>query len=84
MLGQDDHETYTKNRTLTNSDSDHTNPLEMVEKPTQPFESLTSDIRARSYAQITILSQDEHETDAKNRTPTNLASQLTNLFEMVK
>ena len=50
----------------------------------QAFESLNSDIRARSLAQITILGQDEHETDAKNRTSTNLASQLTNPFEMEK
>ena len=84
MLGQDDHETDTKNRTLTNSDSERTNPLEVVKKPIQAFESLNSDIRARCQAQITILGQDEHETDAKNRTSTNLASQLTNPFEMVK
>ena len=84
MLDQDYHETDTKNRNLTNSDSERTNPLEMVKKPIQAFESLNSDIRARSIAQITILGQDEHETDAKNRTSTNLASQLTSPFEMVK
>ena len=48
MLGQDDHETETKNRTLTNLDSKLTNALEMVKKPIQAFESLNSDIRARS------------------------------------
>ena len=48
------------------------------------MESLNSDIRARSSAQITILGQEEHETDAKNGTSTNLASQLTNPLEMVK
>ena len=84
MLGQDDHETNQKNRTLTNSDCELTNPLEMVKKPIQAYESLNSDIRARSYAQITILGQDEHETDVKNRNSTNLSSQLTNPFEMVK
>ena len=84
MLGQDDHETDTKNRTLTNLDSERTNPLKMVKKPIQAFESLNSDIRDRSQSQITILGQDEHETDAKNWTSTNLASQLTNSFEMVK
>ena len=84
MLGQDDHETDTKNRTLTNSDSELTNPLGIVKKPIHAFESHNSDIRARSEAQITILGQDEHETDAKNRTSTNLAAQLTNPFEMVK
>ena len=31
-----------------------------------------------------ILVHDEHETDAKNRTLTNLASELTNPLEMVK
>ena len=30
------------------------------------------------------LGQDEHETDAKNQTLTNSASELTNLLEMVK
>ena len=55
MLGQDDHETDTKNQTLTNLDYELTNPLEMVKKQIQAFESLNSDIRARSQAQITIL-----------------------------
>ena len=32
MLGQDEHETYTKNRTSMNSTSELTNPLEMVKK----------------------------------------------------
>ena len=31
-----------------------------------------------------MLVQDEHETDTKNRTSTNLASELTNPLEMVK
>ena len=31
-----------------------------------------------------MLGQDEHETDMKNRTSTNSASELTNPFEMVK
>ena len=30
------------------------------------------------------LGQDDHETDAKNRTLKNSASELTNLIEMVK
>ena len=84
MLGQDDHEKDTKNRTLTNSDSELTKPLGMVKKPIQAFESLNSDIRARNQAQIRILGQDKHETDAKNRTSTNLAAQLTKPFEMGK
>ena len=84
MLGQDDHETDTKNRTLTNSNSELTNPLGMVKKRIQDFESLNSDIRVRSQAQITILGQDEREMDEENQTSTDLASQLTNPFEIVK
>ena len=37
----------------------------MVKKTYQAFESFNSDVRARSYAQITILGHDEQETDAK-------------------
>ena len=49
----------------------------MVKKACQSLESLNYDVRARIYAQITILVLDEHETDAKNRTLTNSASELT-------
>ena len=84
MLGQDEHETDTKNRTSTNSASELTNPLEMVKKAIQALELLNSDVRDRSQALITMLGQDEHETDTKNRTSTNSASELTNLLEMVK
>ena len=56
----------------------------MVKKKTcQAFESINSDVRARIYAQITILGQDEQETDVKNRTLTNSPSELTNPLEMV-
>ena len=48
MLGQGEHETDTKNRTSTNSASELSNPLEMVKKPIQAFESLNSEVRARS------------------------------------
>ena len=48
------------------------------------MESLNYDVRARIYAQITILVPDEHETDAKNRNLTNSASDLTNPLEMGK
>ena len=48
MLGQDVQDTYTKNRTSTNSASELPNPLEMVKKTIQAFESLNYDIRARS------------------------------------
>ena len=55
----------------------------MVKKTILAFESLNSDVRARSYAQITILSLDEHETDAKNWTSRNSVSKLTTPLEMV-
>ena len=84
MLRQVEQETDTKNRTSTTSASELTNPLEMVKKTIQAFESLSSNIRARSQAQITILGQNEEETEAKNRTSTNLASHLTNPLVMVK
>ena len=83
-MGQDEHETDAKNRTLTNSASELTNPFEMVKKTCQSWEMLNYDVRARIYPQITILVRDEHETDAKNQTLTNSASELTNLLEMVK
>ena len=56
-------------------------PLRNGKKTYQAFESLNSDVRARSSAQITILGQEKQETDAKNRTSTNLASQLTNPYK---
>ena len=83
-MGQDEHETDAKNRTLTNSTSELTNPLEMVKKTCLSLESLNYDVRARIYAQITILVRDEHEKDAKSRTLTNSASELTSPLEMVK
>ena len=48
------------------------------------MELLNYDVRATIYAQITIFVLDEHETDAKNRTLTNSASELTNPLDMVK
>ena len=51
MLGQDEQEIDAKNRSSTNSASELTNPLEMVKKPIQDFESLSSNVRARSEAQ---------------------------------
>ena len=58
--------------------------LEMVKKIFQPFESLNFEVQARSQSQITILSQDEKDNDAKNGDARNSASELTNPFEMVK
>ena len=47
------------------------------------MESLNSNVRARSKAQIMILGLDEHEIDKKNRTSGNSDSELTNPLEMV-
>ena len=44
-LGQDEHETDAKNQTLTNSTSELTNPLEMVKKTYQAFESINYVVR---------------------------------------
>ena len=46
MLRQGEHEKDTKHQTLTYSAFELTNPLEMVKKPIQAFESLNSDVRA--------------------------------------
>ena len=83
-MGLNEHETDVKNRTSRNSAFELTNPLAMVKKACQALESLNSDVRPRSLAQITILGLHEHETDAKNRTSTNSASELTNPLELVK
>ena len=83
-MGLNEHETDAKNRTSRNSASELTNPLEMVKKTCQALESLISDVRARSKAQITILGLNEHETEVKNWTSRNSASELTNPLEMVK
>ena len=47
ILGEDEQETDAKNRTLTNSASELTNPLEMIKKTFHAFESISSDVRAR-------------------------------------
>ena len=83
-MGLNGHETDAKNWNSTNLASELTNPLEMLKKTCQALESLNSKVRARSYAQITILGLNEHETDVKNRTLRNSASELTNPLEMVK
>ena len=59
MLGQDENEKDTKSWTSTNSASKLTNLFGNGKKPIQAFESLNSDVPARSYAQITILGTDE-------------------------
>ena len=45
---KDEHEADTENRTSTNSATDLTNTLEMVEKTCQALEYLNYDVRARS------------------------------------
>ena len=84
ILGLDEEDTNAKNWAARNSAFELTNPLEMVKKTIQTFESLNSDVRARSQAQITIWGLDELETDAKNWISRNSASDLTNPLEMVK
>ena len=84
MLGQDEHEIETKNRNSTNSAFELTNPLDMVKKTCQALESLNSDFRDRSQLEITMLGQDEHEIDTKNRTSTNSTSELTKPLKMLK
>ena len=84
ILGQDKQETDAKNRTSTNSIYELSNPLEMVEKTFQAFESLNSDVQGRTLAQITILGSYEQEKDTKNRTSRNSAYELTNTLEMSK
>ena len=64
--------------TARNSASELTNPLEMGKKTCQALESHNFDVRDRSQAQISMLGQDEQETDTKNRTSTNSAYELTN------
>ena len=84
ILGLHVRETDAKNRTSRISDSELTNPFETVKNIIQAFESLNSDVRARSQAQIMILSLHVHETDAKKRTSRISDSELTKPFEMVK
>ena len=50
----------------------------------QALELLNSDVRDRNTHEMTMLGQDEHETDTKNRNSTNSASELTNPLKMVK
>ena len=73
-----------KKQSSRNSASELTNALEMVKKTCQSLESLNSNVRARSQAQIMILGQDSEAIDAKNRTKTNSASEVMNPLEMVK
>ena len=47
ILVPHEQETDAKNQNLTNSASELMNPLEMVKKTIQAFESLNSDVRAK-------------------------------------
>ena len=84
ILGQDQQETDAENRASTNLASQLTNPLEMVKKTIQDFESLNFEVRDKSQVEITMFGQDEQETDTKIRTSMNSASELTNPLEIVK
>ena len=48
ILGHHELETDAKKRSSRNSASELTNPLQMVKKTYQAYESLNSDVRARS------------------------------------
>ena len=64
--------------------SDH-EPFRNGKKKTyQAFESLNSDVLSKALGKITILGQDEQETNAKNWAARNSASELTSPLEMVK
>ena len=56
-----------------NSASELKTPQNGKKKTCQALESLSSDVPARSKAKITILGEDEQDTDATNRTSRNLA-----------
>ena len=74
----------TKNRTSKNSASELTNPLEMVKKHVRLRNRSILVSKLGVKQKVTILGLDEHETNAKNRTSRNSASELTNPLEMVK
>ena len=84
ILSQDENDTETKNLTARNSGYELTNLLKMVKKTCQALESIHSDVRDKSQVEITMLDQDEHETDTKNRTSTNSVSELTTPLEMIR
>ena len=84
MLGQDDHETDTKNRTSTNSTSQITNPLEMVKNQFSLFNRsiMMSELGVRPKLRFAV--QMSSKQTQKNLTARNTASELTNPLEMVK
>ena len=56
----------------------------MVKKKIQAFESLILMSELGVRPKLRFLGLDEQETDAKNRTSRNSASELTNPLEMIK
>ena len=84
FLGRDEHETDAKKSDFIVFDLWAHKTLKNGKKSCQAFESLNSDVWARSEAQITILGLDEQEKDAKNGPSKNSASELANHLEMVK
>ena len=83
-MGQVEHETDAKNRTSRNYDSELTNLLEMVKKHFRLLNRsiMMSELGVRPKLQF--WAKFEHETDLKNRTSKNAASDLTNPLQMVK
>ena len=59
-------------------------PLKMGKQTFQAFKSHNFEVRASSESQITILSKDEKDTDAKNWATRNSASEIKYPLEMVK
>ena len=84
MLGQDEDETDTKNRTSTNSTSELTNPLEMVKKHFKllNLSILMSEVGVRH--KLRFWAQMSSKQTQKSDNSMNLASQLTKPLEMVK
>ena len=83
-LGQYKHETDAKNRTLTNSTSELTNPLEVVKKHFRLLNRsiLISELGFRPKLRVWAIISTKQTR--KNRNLTNSTSELTNPLEIVK
>ena len=83
-MGLDEYETDAENQISRNSTSELTNPLEMVKKHVRLSNRSIIMFELGTRPKLRFLGLDEHETDAKNQTSRNSASELTNPLEMVK
>ena len=83
-MGHDEHDTDAKNRTLTNSASELTNPLEIVKKHLMLFNRsvLMSELGFRP--KLRFWDKMSTKQTQKKRTLTNSTSELTNPLEMAK